>query len=313
MTRRPRSLILTTLVTWALVPVSARAQAPPAAGPLVLLLPPSARTAALAGAWVAGRDHDVIFYNPAQLIGARPGIDLSLIRYGPASTSKSIASTYAGGKWSLTLGWGVQFVDFSANAPPYPRAVDALLGDEPSNGTSALLAVGGAIVIKGFRIGAAGKYVSERAKTDDPIASNPSAVLADVGVARNTLGGVAAFAMQNIGGGSADDDTPGPDIPTHYAYGWSMVRVAGPVDVGIFTQVRHRGDWASPAAGLEVGYGWIEGYSLGLRAGARRPESDVERPFALGAAMTADRLTVEYAVKFFEGGRTAHGVTIRWR
>jgi len=38
-----------------------------------------------------------------------------------------------------------------------------------------------------------------------------------------------------------------------------------------------------------------------------------EKPLALGAALTVDRLTVEYAVRFFDGGRSANGVTLRWR
>ena len=44
-----------------LLPLSAFAQAPLTA-PLVLTQPPSARVTALAGAWVAGRDQDVIFF-----------------------------------------------------------------------------------------------------------------------------------------------------------------------------------------------------------------------------------------------------------
>jgi hypothetical protein len=62
-----------------------------------------------------------------------------------------------------------------------------------------------------------------------------------------------------------------------------------------------------------VGYGWIEGYNFALRAGVRRTESDSEQPFTFGAAFTADRLTIEYGVQFFEGGHAANGVTIRWR
>lgn len=277
----------------------------PLPGPVVLQLPSSARTAALAGAWVAGRDHDVIFHNPAQLVGnTRAGVDLSLIRYGPASTSKSLASSVAAGKWSATLGWGVQLVDFDRDAAGYPRAVDVLLGDAPSNGTGALLAVGGAIVFKGFRAGIAGKYLAEL---------DQHALVADVGVARNQLGGVLAFAVQNLGGGSADDDEANADIPTQFTYGYSLSRPAGVLDVGLFTQVTHRDGWAAPAAGVEVGYGWIEGFNVVLRAGIRRPERDVQQPVTLGAGITGDRLTIEYAVQFFDGGRAANGVTVRWR
>jgi len=60
------ALIATVGLVW---PVRAYAQTP--AGPLLLLVPATPRTAALGNAWVAGRDQDVLFYNPAQLIGAR--------------------------------------------------------------------------------------------------------------------------------------------------------------------------------------------------------------------------------------------------
>jgi hypothetical protein len=279
--------------------------AAPLPGPLVLPLPSSARIAALGGAWVAGRDHDVIFYNPAQLVSnSRPGVDLTLIRYGPASTLKSIASSYVGGKWSLTLGWGAQLIDFAAEPFAYPRPVEALLADAPSSGTSSLVAVGGAILFKGFRAGVSGKYVSE---------PDRHAWLADVGVARNQLGGVLAFSVQNLGGGSPDDDEENADIPTQFAYGYSVIRPVRALDVGLFTQMTHRSGWASPAAGVEVGYSWIEGYTVVLRAGARRPERDVQHPATFGAGLTVDRLSFEYAVQFFDGGRAANGITVRWR
>jgi hypothetical protein len=277
----------------------------PLPGPILLQLPSSARTAALSGAWVAGRDHDVIFYNPAQLVGnVRPGVDLTLIRYGPASTLKSLASSYAGGKWSLTLGWGVQFTDLAPDGTDYPRSAGVLLRDASSTSTSVLAAVGGAVLVKGFRAGVSGKYVSELDR---------HALLADIGVARNQLGGVLAFAVQNLGGGSVDDDLTNADVPTQFTYGYSITRPARALDLGMFTQMTHRSGWASPAAGVEVGYGWIEGYNVVLRAGVRRPEGDLQHPATLGAAIAGDRLTVEYAVQFFDGGRTANGVTIRWR
>jgi hypothetical protein len=276
----------------------------PLPGPVVLQLPPSARTAALGGAWVAGRDPDVIFYNPAQLVGnARAGIDLSLTRYGPASTLTSLASTYAGGKWSLTLGWGVQLVEIDRESA-YPRSTGVLLRDAASTGTSGLVAVGGAIVFKGFRAGVTGKYASELDRR---------AWLADVGVARNLLRGVLAFSLQNLGGGSEDDAEVNADVPTQYTYGYSMTRPAKALDLGIYSQMTHRRGWASPAAGIEIGYSWIEGYNVAIRAGVRRPERDTQQPFTVGAAITGDRLTVEYAAQFFDGGRAANGVTVRWR
>ena len=301
------------------VPVLAEAQAPPA-GPLLLITPATPRTAALGNAWVAGRDQDVLFYNPAQLIGARQGMDFSITRHGSEGTTGTLGSVYAGGKWSLTLGWGVQFADFSvAPTTPYPYAPDVLLSSGTASGSSLLAAVGGAVTWKGFRFGASGKYAADRVSmpttTIDAAATSPishGVIVADLGVARNSLGGVLAFSFQNLGGSSNGDGT-GISATKQALAGWSMSRVTGPFDLAVYTQVTMREDWQSAGAGVELGYSWIEGYYVALRAGVRRPEADPEHPFTFGAAFTADRLTIEYGVQFFEGGHAANGVTIRWR
>lgn len=295
---------------------SAHAQAPPT-GPLVLHIPTSARTAALANAWVAGRDLDVVFHNPAQLIGARSGFDISLARLGPASKMVSMGSIYAAGKWSATFGWGAQIVGFNADAASsYPYSPDLTLAEGDRSGTSALVTAGGAIVFKGFRVGAAAKYVTDIVATSpavlNPVRINQHLLLADVGVARNLFGGAAAIAFQNLGRHSRDSGVF-LRVPRQVALGWSMTKVAGPFDLGIFTQVSARKGWTSPAAGVEVGYSWIEGYGVTFRVGGRRPETDAEKPVSLGAAFTIDRLTVEYALRLFDGGRSANGVTLRWR
>jgi hypothetical protein len=95
--------------------------------------------------------------------------------------------------------------------------------------------------------------------------------------------------------------------------GYSIAKPAGPLDLGIYTQVTARNRWTSPGAGLEVGYSWIQGYNIAFRIGARRPETTAENPVAFGAAFTTDRLTIEYAIRIFDGGRTSNGVTVRWR
>lgn len=291
------------------------AQAPPT-GPLVLHVPATARTAALGNAWVAGRDQDVIFHNPAQLIGARPEFALSIMRLGPASTMLSTGSVYAAGKWSLTFGWGVQMLGFNGDAATaYPYSPDLLLAEGARSGSSTLVAAGAAILIKKFRIGVTGKYVSDLAAASGhtPLAAaNHHAVLMDIGIARNLFRGAAAVAVQNIGRESRDNGDA-LAIPLQVALGWSGTRQAGPLDFGLFTQLTARKHWTAPAAGLEIGYSWLEGYTVTVRAGARRPETGAERPFALGAAFTRDRLTVEYGVRFFDDGRASNGVTLRWR
>jgi hypothetical protein len=304
-----------------LLPVEAFAQAP-AVGPLLLVVPATPRTAALGNAWVAGRDQDVLFYNPAQLIGARQGLDLSVTRYRCEGTITSLGSVYAAGKWSLTLGWGVQFANYSVPAAgAYPYQEDVMFTEGSGDGTSVLAAVGGAITYKGFRFGATGKYAADRVSTPSGLIDtlslfpvNHSVFVADIGVARNIAGGVGGFAVQNLGG-DGDDVTilSRATLPRQVLMGWSTTKVAGPIDIGVYSQLTIRDDWTSPAGGIEIGYGWIDGYSAAFRFGARRPEIDAANPISLGAALTADRLTIEYGVQFFDGGRASHGVTIRWR
>jgi hypothetical protein len=258
-----------------------------AAAPLLLGAPLSARAVALGGAWVAGRDQDVVFSNPAQLIGGRSDFALSMTRRGPDENSGSFASTYASGKMSFTLGFGAQIVNTATSQ-------------------TSLAVVDGAVLYKTFRIGAAGKYVGDASAVDR------HALLLDLGVARTLFGGVAGLAVQNLGPSTADQ-TPSARLRRQVALGWSTSKPAGPLDLALYTQVMARSGWASPAAGLEAGYSWIEGYSVAVRAGARRPDNNGEKPIALGAAFIGDRLTMEYAIRFFDNSRRAHLVTVRWR
>jgi hypothetical protein len=294
-------------------PAAARAQAPPTA-PLVLTQPSSARVTALGGAWVAGRDQDVIFSNPAQLVGVRTDFSLSLARFGPSARGGSLTSAYAGGKMSFTLGWGLQVASLNVPigaAPPYSAnrllaGADNALLRATADAQSAVATVAGAVQYKTFKIGVAAKYAADRAD------ANHGAFLFDVGAARNLFNGVAAIAVQNLGP-STLDDLPAARLPRQFAAGWSTTRPAGPLDLALFTQITRRTAWTGAAAGLEAGYSWIEGYLVTFRAGVRRPETTEELPLALGAAFSADRLTLEYAVRLFKDNRGTHVVTIRWR
>lgn len=291
------------------------AQAPPA-GPVVLRVPATPRVAALGNAWVAGSDREVIFYNPAQIGSARTGFDLPVTFTGSDSTLVTLGSTYTAGKWSLTLGWGAEFLRFSHDpSTVYPFSPDILTATGSASATSGAFAGGGVITYKGFRIGGAGKYAFDTT-TSAALANGVAPVsqgvfVLDVGVARNKFGGTFAGSVQNL----APNPTNGSGLvlPRQTLVGYSMTRAAGPLDLGMYSQLMFRHDWRSPAAGLEAGYSWIEGYNVALRVGARRPETTTEKPIAFGAAITADRLSLEYSLQLFDGGRAAHGVTVRWR
>lgn len=292
------------------------AQAPPSA-PLILRLSAGTRATSLGNAWVAGRDEDVVFYNPAQIV-ARTGFNLSLARYGSSATQASMASGYAAGPWSMALGWGIQFTDLHARADyTYPLTPEALF-DRGSVDVFTMQAVAGvSFLVKGFRVGVAGKYATDRASeaaaTRTGSDRRHDAFLADVGLARNIFSGTAALAVQNIGNGPTDGDR-NIDAPLQASLGWSSnIRQVGEFDLALYSQVTARTGWISPGAGAELNYGWIEGFGISFRAGARRPETDTEKPFTLGAAFTGDHLIVEYAHQFFDGGLHANRMTIRWR
>lgn len=300
------------VVALALVATAAHAVAQaPVSGPLILRLPVGTRATSLGGAWVAGRDEDVIFYNPAQ-IAARTGFNLSLARYGSTITQGSMASGFSGGPWSMALGWGIQAASSRGEYLFFPPG-----GTQSTDVLSLEAVVGASFLVKGFRVGAAGKFVTDRlSQAFDPSTSLRQTFdkyLGDAGISRGVLSGNAAIAVQNIGGaekGSGTDNDP----PLQASIGWaSRTYSPEPFDVNFYGQVTGREGWIAPGGGVEIGYGWIEGYSAGIRLGARRPETDAEKPFALGATFTGDHLTLDYAVQFFDGGRHANRMTIRWR
>jgi len=291
----------------------AGAQAP-SAGPLVLLVPASTRAIPLGNAWVTGRDQDVVFYNPAQLINARSDFAVTMARYGGASLFGSAAWVFSGGPASMTLGWGVQALEFHPNSTDaYPYVPSQLMNTGSGDGLSLLTAVSGAMVYKTFRIGLTGKYATDRVAYDVGTApARHDAYLGDIGVSRTLFRGIAGLTLQNVSlthvNGARHVDTP-----RQFALGWSRTLNTDQLDFAFGGQVTARDKWIAPGAGIEVGYGWIEGYSVALRAGARRPETNAEKPVAVGATINADRLTLEYALQIFDGGRTANRMTFRWR
>src|SRR5262245_11026956 len=106
------------LVAVSLTPVIAEAQAA-GFGPIVLQLPASTRAIGFGNAYVAVRDPEAVFYNPAQL-GVRPGIAISAERYGSNATATSFSNSFVFGTFGFGL--GVQHLDYDVHAGGYPDA-----------------------------------------------------------------------------------------------------------------------------------------------------------------------------------------------
>ena len=151
---------------------------------------------------------------------------------------------------------------------------------------------------------------------DLPVVALPSrgaAWLLDIGTSHPLWTGIAGLSLQNIGQPYVLRGTR-YGVPTQLALGWSAQYAWGAFDYGFHTQVTaRRNGWVAPAAGVEMGWSWIDGYSVTLRAGARRTETAEEKPLGVGLSIGADRLTLDYGAVYFDGSRMGHRLTVRWR
>jgi hypothetical protein len=294
----------------------ANAQDSPHPG-LILRLSASARTLGMGNVGVTGRDDDVLFYNPAQLVAAR-GTSLSVEQFSTISRVGALSSV---GRFSTGgIAIGAAFADFRAPGGAYPIERADLVAGGPNFGSSANLAVGIGQVIKRTRIGLAVKYIDERIGT-----ARNSTVAADIGVARDFFNTAFGLAVQNIGGpfgtmhvlldpssSSRTRIEPAHAMPVRVTLGAGRSLPMGEFDVTATAAVSylHEG-FVAPAAGGEIGYSWLDGYSIVARAGARRPERG-ESPFTGGAGFVMDRLAIDYAIEGV-AGRTAHRFGVRIR
>lgn len=270
----------------------------------------------MGNAWVAGRDETSVFYNPAQ-INPTTGFGGRVVRYGSNGTLGTLASAVTI-NW-LTLGWGVQAVEFKARTDAsYPFVPNDVVQRGTRDVQSLEVAAGGSFLVKKFRAGVGLKYAEDRADAvQNPVAAAPlsyyapsirkGVLLGDVGVSHSLLSGTAALAVQNIG----DDSRIA--VPIQTTLGWARQMQAQQLDLAFAAQVFARRDWIGAGGGIEAGYGWIEGWSAALRAGVRRPETAAQKPVGVGATLNADHISLDYALEFFDGSRFANHLSIRWR
>ena len=309
MQRLIRAVVITSLVVPSLVVAQDHAYTG-----LVFRLPSSVRMLGMGNVGIVGRDDDVLFYNPAQLVGAR-GTSASSERFSQFARGGTVSSVIrfnTGG-----IGIGATVTNF--RAPLIGVPVDRLdmregLGNSSSSNT---LAVGIGQVFKGTRVGLTGKYLDEPAN-----GGRNAAGVVDVGVARDFFGYSFGLAVQNIGPKFEVnvpsppprlESIPEPGLPLSATFGAGRGLPVGPFDLFATTAVSWlRDGFVSPAGGAELGYSWLEGYNIILRAGARRPVRG-EGPITAGAGFVMDRLAIDYAIETLSGGRAGHRIGLRVR
>lgn len=274
--------------------------------PLAPRLPVGARSLAMANVAIVGRDDDVIFFNPAQLVIAR-GTSVSV--------ADVLSSRFTGGSMATVLrfgtggiGVGVNQLDFGAGAMTVRDRSDLAAG---STGSSSHAMVGLAQVVKGVRVGAALSYLAERLDAADR--STRRAVGLDIGASRDWRRISVGATLQHIGPDAFQRGGDHPDLPFAAAIGLGYSRALGPLDLLAMGQVRYREDgFVAPSAGGELGFSWLDGYLVAVRAGARRPDV-AEGILTGGVGFTADRVSLDWAVEPIDGRPAIHHIGIRIR
>jgi hypothetical protein len=289
---------------------------------LPLRVPTGASTRALGmgDANTAGNDDDVIFYDPSQLAVAR-GTSASVERYSDRLAGGAMSSTSriaSGG-----IGIGAQIVQ-GTNDPqcqivsvgptgtfvfsPAPRAVSRMLG-----------VVGVAQTFKKFHLGASAKYAGEQSGDQ-----RTSRVMLDAGASRDMTVAdfiplTVAVAVQNIG--TSATDTLQLNTPLRAALGFASGGPVGPIDVAVALDAAAERNATQPlirhgrlvaGLGTEIGYTWLDGYSVALRLGERVPPTRTDlRHFTFGAGLVLDRVSIDYAAESQVGFRLAHRLGLR--
>jgi hypothetical protein len=297
--------VLLSLAAGALGASLARAQTAPVA-PIILELPAGARTLALGNTGVAGRDDDVIFFNPAQ-IAVATGISASAERFSStANTGALSAVTRFNGSGGVAI--GVRMATFDIPFAVYPANRQTLIDGGALASMSSEASVAFAQTWKSTRFGVAAKYAQ-----DVSASVRLSRPLADVGVARAWFGNTVGLAVQNIGN---DRDTvfgQTIEMPVRTTLGLSRAQIAGPLDVyGTAAISMLRTDRLDASGGIEAAYSWLSGYSVALRAGLRRRDIGIN-PFTAGAGLTIDRMSIDYALETLSNGRIGNRLGVRVR
>lgn len=270
----------------------------------------------------SGRDDDVIFYDPAQLAVAR-GTSASVERYSDqlAGGALSTVSRFADGG----IGVGAQIVEGKNDAGCRIVSVGPtgtfVFSPAPATVSRMLAVIGMAQTYHKIHFGAAAKYVGEQAGDQ-----RTSRVMVDAGASRDmTIGDFiplnVAVAVQNIG--TSATDTLQLNTPLRVALGLASGGPVGPIDLAVAGQLavernatRSLQQHGRVIAGLgaEVGYTWLDGYSIAVRLGERVPPTRTDlRHLTVGAGLVLDRLSFDYAAEDEVGGRLAHRFGIRLR
>jgi hypothetical protein len=294
------------------------------------MLPTDARTLAMGNTGVASRDDAVLFFNPAQVAIAR-GFSGSFEHYSSTAAGGTLAAVTRFSTGGIAI--GMRTVEYELPDDVFPADRGSMLPEGPVNGASTEASVALALVIKGVRVGGAAKYAGDNIGT-----LRASRAAFDLGASKDMFRSTIGVSVQNIGSSMTIPCSDAPaslthcpvisgippfngngialtqaNLPLRTTVGIATARPLGEFDVvGTAAVYMLRADFVAPTGGVEVGYSWLDGYSIAIRGGARRPFPG-ETPFTGGAGFTMDRLSIDYALETLSGGRVGNRLGLRIR
>lgn len=298
MTRRLAAALLVTTI----VSSGAEAQADKYS-PVILHLPATPRASVL-GNGAGVRDIDAIFSNPA-LAGLNAGTIAGFARYD-AATMVTLVSSSSLGAFNVSI--GAQYLDAHADVVRLPFWSYSLGLGGPAAVASAVGSFAMSTTFRGMRVGAALKYVDERAGGLSD--GTPSL---DLGISRDIRRFTTGLTVQNIGRGIHFAGI-GSQLPLRVSAGAAMYGyVFGPLDLGASMNLSVLPDGElRPAAAIEAGYVPLDGYLFQVRAGVRRPELRAQGNVSFGGTASLDRFALDYSWEDWNGGGV-HRLALRVR
>jgi hypothetical protein len=277
--------------------------------PLLLQLPASTRAFGLGDSYhLASADNDAIFYHPG-LIDAARGTGASLALFDRATL---VAISAAADFWRGGMAFGVQSLSYSAptiSSGAFARG-EAGLGESGDVDASELaVTIGYGRLIKGFRVGVAGKYIEMRVPGERDVT-----VAADLGIARRIGFVTAGLSAQNFGR-SLELDGDDLALPLTLTLGAStQTTPVGPLDLAVAAAVsRWEDGTVVPHTGVEVAYWPVSGRTFIGRVGVRYIDGSDIRPLTLGAGFVGDRIAIDYGVQGYDDARAVHRIGVRLR
>jgi len=303
-----RRIAILAAIAACLISPRAPAQASGSSVPL-LELPASTRALALGNAFVAaGNDEASIFYNPAQLATVpKLSAGLSVQQWFLGQTVAAAAAAVHA--FHGTAAIGLQVLDYGSSERSFddggglgePTGAEISAGDYVAS-------IAYAVSISKLRVGATGKYVSQRLVDE----SGGTGAL-DLGAALDVKGVTLAASLQNVGGeiSLAGDRRA---LPRLVRVGAAIpVHGVGPVDLLATVELTHMDGETEPFGGVEVEYQAPGGVTILGRVGALdRPTGADISPVAFGGGVRALHFALDYAYEGSAVFGAMHRVGVRW-